>query len=137
MITIEDVIHKFGLKENGKLALWARVVAAGKKIEIPSSVLKKMIDYYKKIGSWQKVAEKYHYTSSTIINRIKEYMGTRRYNEISEKYRTFQSETERPLSFPLFFARMKLNFLNRNRVKQFVLTSRYELRDSSTYIVRS
>jgi hypothetical protein len=25
-ITIEDAIHKFGLKENDKLALWARVV---------------------------------------------------------------------------------------------------------------
>ncbi len=25
-ITIEDAIHKYGLKENDKLALWARVV---------------------------------------------------------------------------------------------------------------
>ncbi|MFX1273412.1 MAG: hypothetical protein ACFFBP_09210 [Promethearchaeota archaeon] len=25
-ITIQDAIHKFGLKENDKLALWARVV---------------------------------------------------------------------------------------------------------------
>ena len=25
-ITIEDAVHKFGLKENDKLALWARVV---------------------------------------------------------------------------------------------------------------
>ena len=26
IITIEDAIHKFGLKENDKLALWARVI---------------------------------------------------------------------------------------------------------------
>jgi len=29
-ITIEDAIHKFGLKENDKLALWARVVGGSK-----------------------------------------------------------------------------------------------------------
>ena len=29
-ITIEDAIHKFGLKENDKLSLWARVVGGNK-----------------------------------------------------------------------------------------------------------